>query len=413
MKRQYFLFQLKIFLTNPKNVGLFFITVVLALYFGLVSAPQHHVIENVDPYAISKEYQDDQAFLKVAEKEFARADKGTSDYDPSEGAKDAVTTYPTIIKYDHERLKALKNHDWRLYTKYSSKWYQKMDNLIWVKENQNYMYPLEYYHNNNYKEDGHFGYQRTFHFYDGLLKSKAKLDKNVLEERTTLQRLQQSLSGWTMIILIVIVVLFAADMITNDQKYRTVVKNIPLSKRTILWLKTAVIEVGILFNFLVAFLVVTLCTAPRYGFGSFNLLTPIYTGRLYFKTPFVYQTLGQYYLGFLIFAVVITFIFIRLTLLLSLIFRNEYVAAIISSVLAMSAKVLYFSLGMGFVYPFLKHLPMTYFTIGESLTSNLSYLMDSPGWDFNDGIIPLVTLAIVIELTIWLFCQFRKVVLVK
>lgn len=44
MKRQYFLFQLKIFLTNPKNVGLFFITVVLALYFGLVSAPQHHVI---------------------------------------------------------------------------------------------------------------------------------------------------------------------------------------------------------------------------------------------------------------------------------------------------------------------------------------------------------------------------------
>ncbi|KAB1972999.1 ABC transporter permease subunit [Lactobacillus crispatus] len=413
MKKQYFLFQLKIFLTNPKNVGLFFITIVLSLYFGLVSAPQHLVIENVDPYAISKEYQDDQAFLKVAEKEFARANKGNSSFNPSEGAKDAVTTYPTVIKYDHERLKALKGNNWHLYTKYSSMWYKKMDDLIWVKENQNYMYPLEYYHNNNYKEDGHFGYQRTFHFYDGLLKSKAKLNKNVLEERTTLQRLQQSLSGWTMIILIIIIILFTADMVTNDQKYRTVVKNIPLSKRTILWLKTAVIEIGVLFNFLVAFAIVILCTAPKYGFGSLNLLTPIYTGRLYFKTPFVYQTLGQYCLEFLFFAVVLTFIFIRLTLLLSLIFRNEYVAVIVASIFAMSAKVLYFSLGMGFVYPFLKHLPMTYFTIGESLTSNLSYLMDSPGWGFNDGIIPLVTLAIVIELTIWLFCQFRKVVLVK
>ena len=133
----------------------------------------------------------------------------------------------------------------------------------------------------------------------------------------------------------------------------------------------------------------------------------------YFKTPFVYQTLGQYYFGFLIFAVVITFIFIRLTLLLSLIFRNEYVAAIISSVLAMSAKVLYFSLGMGFVYPFLKQLPMTYFTIGESLTSNLSYLMDSPGWGFSDGIVPLLIFAIAIEAIIWLFCQFRNLVLVK
>lgn len=413
MKRQYFLFQLKIFFTNPKNIGLFVITIVLSLYFGLVSAPKHHVIENVDPYAISKEYHNDKAFLKVAKKEFAQADKGYSSYNPSAGAKDAITTYPTIIKYDHERLKALKNNNWRLYTKYSSKWYQKMDNLIWVKENKNYMYPLEYYYNNNYKEDGHFGYQRTYHFYDGLLKSKATLDKNVLEERTTLQRMQQSLSGWTMIILIMIVILFAADMVTNDQKYRTVVKNIPLAKSTVLWLKTAVIEIGVVVNFLMALIVVTLCTAQKYDFGSLNLLTPIYTGRLYFNPPFVYQTLGQYYLYFLILAVVITFIFIRLTLLLSLIFRNEYVAAIISGILAMSAKVLYFSLGMGFVYPFLKQLPMTYFTIGESLTSNLSYLMDSPGWGFRDGLIPLLLFAIVIEVIIWLFCKLRKTVLVK
>lgn len=413
MKKQYFLFQLKIFLTNPKNIGLFIITILLALYFGIVSTEQHHVIENVDPYAISKEYEDDKAFLKAAKKEFAQANKSFSSVIPSEGAKDAIMTYPTIIKYDEIRLKALKNNNWRLYTKYSTKWYKKMDNLIWVKENKNYMYPLEYYRNNNYREDGHFGYQRTYHFYDGLLKSKAKLDKNVLEERTTLQRLQQSLSGWTMIILIIIVILFSADIVTNDQKYRSVLKNIPLSKTTILWLKTCVVEVGVLVNFLLAFIVVTLCTAPKYGFGSLNLLTPAYTGRLYFKVPFNYQTLGSYYAKFLIFAMLITFIFIRLTMLLSLIFKNEYVAIIISSVFMMSAKIFYFSLGMGFVYPILKKLPTTYFTIGESLTGNLSYLMDSPGWNFSDGIFPLIFLALLIETNIYLFSRAKNLVLIK
>lgn len=413
MKRQYFLFQLKIFLTNPKNIGLFIITIVLAMYFGLISIPQHHVIENVDPYAISKEYEDDKAFLKVAKKELAEANKSFSSVIPSEGAKDAVMTYPTIIKYDQIRLKALKSNNWRLYTQYSSKWYKKMDNLIWIKDNKNYMYPLEYYHNNNYKEDGHFGYQRTYHFYDGLLRSKAKLNKNVLEERTTLQRLQQSLSGWTMIILIIIVILFTADIVTNDQRYRSVLKNIPLSKNTILWLKTCVIEIGVLINCLIVFIVVMLCTAPKYGFGSLNLLTPIYTGRLYFKVPFKYETLGHYYIQFIIFAVLVTFIFIRLTMLVSLIFKNEYVAIIISSLFAMSAKVLYFSLGMGFVYPFLRELPTTYFTIGESLTSNLSYLMDSPGWQFNDGIIPLIWTIVIIEAIIYLFSRAKKTVLVK
>ncbi|MFY0930702.1 tellurium resistance protein TerC, partial [Lactobacillus paragasseri] len=75
-----------------------------------------------------------------------------------------------------------------------------------------------------------------------------------------------SISGWTTLILIIFVVLFAADIVTNDRKYYSVLKDIPLSKNTILWIKTGVVEIGVLFNYLLAFIVVTLCTAPRYGF---------------------------------------------------------------------------------------------------------------------------------------------------
>lgn len=88
-------------------------------------------------------------------------------------------------------------------------------------------------------------------------------------------------------------------------------------------------------------------------------------------------------------------------------------AEIIASLLAVSGKVLYFSMGMGFVYPFLQHLPTTYFTIGDSLSGNLAYLMDSPGWDFNAGIVPLVITILVIELIMLLICKTKKIPLVR
>ena len=408
MRWHYFLFQLKTFFTNPKNIGLYIVTALLSVYFGLVSVPNHHVINSVDHYAIKREYKDDIAFLKVAKKEYEQANKPNLTVIPSQGAKNAMETYPTILKYDKERLAALKRKDWRTYALYSSKWYKYVDNLIFVKENQNFMYPAEYRHNGIYKENGHFGYQRTYYFYNALLASGASLNKNVLEERTALQRVQNSLSGWTTLILIIIVIFYTADIFPGDKKYHTVIKNIPLSKITILWLKTAVVEVGVLLDFFMAFIIAIVCIAPKYGMGSLNLKTTFYMGRLYFKVPFRYQTLGIYYLQLIIFAIIIVFIFIHLAMLLSLLFRNEYVAEIIASMTAVSGKALYFSMGMGFVYPLLQKLPTTYFTIGDSLSGNLSYLMDSPGWGFNAGIIPLILTVLVIELILLVICRMKK-----
>ena len=68
MKKQYFIFQLKYFFTNPKNIGLFVLTFILSLYFGLVSVPNRQIIEKVDPYAIKGEYQRYNLFLKKAVK---------------------------------------------------------------------------------------------------------------------------------------------------------------------------------------------------------------------------------------------------------------------------------------------------------------------------------------------------------
>lgn len=190
-------------------------------------------------------------------------------------------------------------------------------------------------------------------------------------------------------------------------------KNIPLSKSSILWIKTLVVEIGVGINFLLALVVITLCTATKYGFGSFNLRTTFYTGRLYFLQPFKYPTLGEYFGQFVIFAILIVFLFIRLTILFSIIFRNEYIAEILATIFAISGKVFYFSLGMGYVYPFLQNLPMTYFSIGESLTGNLAYLMDSPGWGFVAGLYPLIFAILIVEICMIMISHSNRVSLVK
>lgn len=417
MRWRYFLFQLKSFLVNPKNIGLFIVTLILSLYFGLVSVPNQQVIEQVAPATIRKEYVDDSAFLKVAKAEIAYSQKPGYYYIPSKGAQDAVATYPQVLTYDQKLLSALKENDWQTYTKYASARYKYIDNLIFVEGNQNFLYPTEYNHNDNYKQDGHFGYQRTYHLYNAFLAGKKEkqtaLNQNILEERTALQTIRNSLSGWTVLIMIIIVCFFAADIVTNDKKYYTVLKNIPLTKQTILWLKTAVVEVGVFLDFTIAGIIALICIAPRYGLGSLKLNTVAYLGRINFKATFKTETLGQYYLQFFLFALIICFIFIRLTILFSLVLRNEYVAGMLSSLFAVSAKVLYFSLGMGFVYPFLEKLPMTYFTIGDSITGNLAYLMDTPGWGFTAGLKPLLCLAVIIEILLFLFTQIKRIPLVK
>ena len=417
MKWRYFLFQLKAFLVNPKNIGLFIATVIMSLYFSLVSVPNRQVIEQVDAKPIRKEYIDDTAFLKVAMQEIAYSKKPGYYSIPSKGAVDAVSTYPQVLSYDKKILLAIKKKDWDAYAKNASARYQYIDELIFVEGNQNFLYPAAYNQNDNFKQDGHFGYQRTYHLYNALLAGKkdkqTELNKNILEERTALQVIQNSLSGWTVLIMVVIVCFFAADIVTNDRKYYTVLENIPLSKRTILWLKTGVVEVGALLDFVVAGIIALLCIAPRYGLGSLRLNTVDYLGKINFKATFRTETLGMYYLQFIIFAIIISFIFIRLTILLSIVLRNEYVAGMLSSLFAISAKMLYFSLGMGFVYPFLEKWPMTYFSIGDSITGNLAYLMDAPGWGFTAGLGPLICLALVIEILLFLFTQIKSIPLVR
>ncbi|MBP2058928.1 hypothetical protein J2Z60_002119 [Lactobacillus colini] len=409
MKRTYFLLQLKLFFNNPKNIGLFIISAIVALYFGLVSAPNHHIIEKIDQPAIQAELDDHQAFIKIADKEFQRSANNPNAMPPSKGAKEAKRTYPTIIKLDKLRLQALNNNNYRAYASFSWQWYHYLDSLLFQKAIQNYTYPSEYYSQTNYPGyDGHYGYSRITALYKGLSQGKTSVNKDILEERTSLQILQKSLSGWSVILLIIFVCLFTCDLLTYDQKFRTILKNIPLTKTFQLGTKLVVAFIGIIFNFLISFLIIILCTAPRYGLGSLSLAVPIYRGRPYYEFSFKTISLGRYFVYFSMMALLVILIFISLSILISLLIKNSYITAILTIIVAVIAKVSYFSLGMGYVYPWLRYLPTTYFTIGDSLSGYLSYLMGTPGWGFQWGLMPLLVLLIGLNLLLLIFSNSRR-----
>ncbi|MEB3363179.1 hypothetical protein SDC49_04005 [Lactobacillus sp. R2/2] len=55
------------------------------------------------------------------------------------------------------------------YAHYASMRYKYIDDLIFEKGNQNFLYPAAYNKNDNFNMEGHYGYQRTFHLYNALL----------------------------------------------------------------------------------------------------------------------------------------------------------------------------------------------------------------------------------------------------
>lgn len=143
MKKQYFLFQLKRFFTNPKNIGLFALTFILSLYFGLVSVPNRQLIEKVDPYAINGEYRRYTLFLNKATTKIKEMQESKNTHEvPNEGYVNAIKTYPDILNFDKHRINGIKANNWKEYVIYSSKWYKYVDHLIFVDENQQFLYPV-------------------------------------------------------------------------------------------------------------------------------------------------------------------------------------------------------------------------------------------------------------------------------
>ncbi|MCI1688608.1 hypothetical protein [Schleiferilactobacillus harbinensis] len=363
MKQMYFSVQWARFWHNRKNQAVAIAVLLISLIYCFYSVPGYQPNWPIDPVTTRATRDRRQADL-----DYARAHPFT----PSM----ASAEYPEMIRNANAELAALKKRDYRAYATAARRQIVMIDQRIDVMgDQQRYFFPMSYYANDNpfALSDGHYGSQEISTRYRADAHYPGPVTAAVIEERTTLQTLQRTIAGGLTLAILLLAVFFANDLVTNDRRHRSVLQDIPLTPWAALNLKTALVWLATMGTVLGFSVILILATAFRYGFGNWGLPTTLYhlpPGKL---TYFTTQPLCLYLLEWVGLAALLIWLFIRLTLLLSILFRNEYIALILAGGTIFS-QTLYAASGIGAVKNWTTWALPTYFDIGKILNGYQKYL---------------------------------------
>jgi hypothetical protein len=397
MTMMYFHVQWLRFWHNRKNQAVTLVVLIATLAYCFYSVPSYQPTWPIDPVTIK-----------------ATRDRRRSELSPF-STSSAVQDYPILVKQATAELAALDKKDYRAYAAVARKQVLYVDERIDPMASiQFYFYPMPYYADDNpfALYDGHYGSQEIAARYLAVSRYRqGAVTSNVVEERTSLQTLQRTISGGLTLFLLLVAVFLANDLVTNDRRHRTVVQGLPLTpwraltaKTGLAWLAT----MGITGGFI---LILILTTVFRYGFGSLGIPTTLFhlpPGRTaYFSTT----PLGLYLAKWLVLLALLIWLFTRLTLLLSILFRNEYIPLLLAGG-AIFSQALYLESGVGAIKNWTTWALPTYFDVGKILTGYQKYLYQTDQITFNRGLLLISGAVLFVELIVLLVTRRRHFALV-
>lgn len=397
--RQYFLFELQSFSRNKKNLAVIILLVIAALYYTLMVVPDYQPNERINEREIQKDHDSMVYWMENREGEGI-----------SSGAQFALAYFPTLIEIDAQRLEALEQEDYKAYTDWTSQWYEYED--AWTFGSPHFLSynPVYYGTNQDYPhEEGSYWYRETAQRYNQYVKSGIDITPNILEERTALQNSYRLLNNPVIaIILIAVVVIYANDIVTKDRKHLSITKSFPLSFSDKLWTKTFVVLATSAATFLGLFLLIFLVVGMQYGFGTFEIPITVFKrviseGRGTFETI----SLGTFFIQSLILFSLIVYLFTRMTILFSLLVRNEFFNLLAGMSLIFTER-LYYMRGIGFFLN-VDLLPPTFFPVGQVLSGYQNHLYNSTEITFQNGTISLIVTILIIELMLFIAVRFNKI----
>lgn len=229
------------------------------------------------------------------------------------------------------------------------------------------------------------GKDRTYdslNFYNRLQSYKegtAPLTFSVIQEKTSLQQLQLFFLQGGSILLVLFSLFIASDVFVSSRKARTQRIGIPLNWNRYLWIQSMAVLAFLFLFFLSAGIFFFLINGLLHGFGSLDWKVPFFEySEDYVTDTNVYQlmTIGSFLLKALPFFLLLIYLFTRLSVLFSLIFRQE-VMVFLSGLFMLFFEQLYFSrttrrlLGVSVSY-----FPQTYFDFGKVIAGEKNFLLN-------------------------------------
>ncbi|GKV54780.1 hypothetical protein NCCP2222_07270 [Sporosarcina sp. NCCP-2222] len=253
-------------------------------------------------------------------------------------------------------------------------------------------------------------YNQTMLRYDTYLAKEHPITFGMIEEKTGLQALQKFFQQYGMYFVLFCAIYFSSDLLSRDRQNKTVLQGLPMSWYRQLNLKT-------LSSFFYTHAVVgivlglgVLLIALQYGFGYFDLKIPtILIKDEYPREYYDVMTIASFLGKVAMIIPVLVYLFIRLNVIFSLIFKNEWLVLVISSLLLFSEKLYLTRTSRELLGVDISFFPQTYFDFGNVITGEKNFLLNTTTMDFSTGILVLLVTVVVIEVLLFVLSRiFNK-----
>ena len=249
------------------------------------------------------------------------------------------------------------------------------------------------------------GKDRTHLYYQTLLRYQVYMNEDLpisyamIEQKTALQTLQNILLSSAPYLIIFSAIYFSSDVLVRDRQNRTILQGLPLSWYRVLNIKTLVafLYTHIVLSMLI--IVGIIIVSLQNGFGSFNIPVPVMIAQKNFTlNEYDLISIAQFLVKAMSFIPILVYLFIRLSLVFSLLLKNEWLVLMVSTIVLFSER-LYYSRTLRELFGIeISYFPQTYFDFGKIVSGDKSFLVNLETITYTTGIIVLITTIVIVEL---------------
>ena len=249
-------------------------------------------------------------------------------------------------------------------------------------------------------------YKQTMMRYENYLTNDYPITYGLIYEKTGLQALQKFLQSNGILFILFCAIFFSSDILSRDRNNRSVLQGIPLSWYRQLNLKslsTFFYSVLVVLGVLVAGVVIM---SLQFGVGYFDLHVLIMIAQQTFTLEDYDVISIAVFLGKTLAVVpLLIFLFVRLNVILGLLFKNEWLVLLISSVILFSDRLFVSRTTRELFGVDISFFPQTYFDFGKIVDGEKNFLLNTETITYAKGIVVLLVTLAVIELVIYILSK--------
>lgn len=377
-------------LRSTKN-RLVIVLLLLGLgFYSIILLPRQESLDTIDVDRLRQELYANKGIMENAR------DTGNFQVNKFTG-QSAYQTAKSHYESQRSLLAAIENGDAERYAniirRYAPPFYYE-EMTEWYQLNS--PYPMK---------DQQYDFQNLSNRLAGYEDAGIPLTFHIIQEKTSWQQIQLFLLDGGPYFLMALALFIASDVFFLSRKARTQKAGVPYSWGGYLFSQSLAALVFVLLSITAAAAFFWLFNGFWYGFGSLDWQVPAFHySDDFVVNPDVYglMSIGSFLLQALPYTLIQLYLFIRLTALLSLLFRQE-VLVFLTGLFLLFGERLYLNRTTRKIGGIaIQHLPQTYFDFGKVITGAKNFLINTGTVTFERGLLVLGLTVVLVELGLYL-----------